>query len=81
MENEIIISQKHKEIISEIIANELSKSLFDLMEMTTKERVKFISEIIIVKCKMKLYHKCKVKMYHPSFYPFKIPAFIFCFSL
>ena len=47
MENEIIISQKHKEIISEIIANELSKSLFDIMEMTTKERIKFISEIIM----------------------------------
>jgi len=47
MENEIIISQEHKDIISEIIANELSKSLFDIMEMTTKERIKFISEIIM----------------------------------
>jgi len=44
---DIVIPNQYKEIISEIIANELSDSLFDLMKMTTKERVKTISEIIM----------------------------------
>ncbi len=46
-ENNFCILNQYKEIISEIIANELSDSIFDLMKMTTKERVKTISEIIM----------------------------------